>query len=353
MINEQTIQDMVPYKWPEDQDDRLQFSMDLKMEFENFIISCPKLKNQVLQTMQKISEEAPYLDLIELFTIDKEKTHKLYKVLSSLQLNNNTLIDFKQPVSNKTLQKLISDSYRLFNRSILDYQCKLIFYAKYYKTSISIFKKSINQTYIDYNTLNFVCSCATKQCLTLTRLWKDYDDAGEKYKKLLVSLQKLEVMQKPDDLTHYFNRQQLILIYTLFSLMQCEQTIAIQLGEEYLPFQCSPIDPHFEEQTEDFTWNINGFSQIRDYFPKLAHKLNKKMKHLKDLPLFTIQERIKIYQFTQHQLGYKKIDDIHVDVNLQQQIIDILNYRQANCEIELVLLVANAKCYTQILYSLI
>ncbi|CAD8162230.1 unnamed protein product [Paramecium pentaurelia] len=351
MINEQTIQDMVPYIWPEDYDDRLQFSLDLKIQFENFIISNPKLKNYVLQTMQKISEEAPYLDLFDIFKIEKERTHKLYKVLYSLHSNNNTQIDFKQPVPNKTLQKLLSDSYRLFNRSILDYQCKLISYAKYQKIAVSLLKKSINQMYIDYNTINFVCSCATKQCITLNRLWKDYDDTGEKYKKLKVSLQKLEQMQKPDDLTHYFNRQQLILIYTLFSLMQCEQTIAIQLGEQYLPFQYIPPQTHFEEQTQDFTWNINGFSQIRDYFPKLAHKLNKKMKLLKDLPLFTIQERIKIYQYTQHQLGYKQIDDIHI--NLQQKIIDILNYRQINCEVELILLVANAKCYTQILYSLI
>ncbi|CAK72936.1 unnamed protein product (macronuclear) [Paramecium tetraurelia] len=350
MINEQTIQDMVPYIWPEDYDERLQFSLDLKMEFQNFIVSYPQLKDYVLWTMQKISEEAPYLDLQDIFQIDQEKTHKLYKVLHPLH-SNNTFIDFKQPVSNKALQKLISDSYRLFNRSILDYQSKLVTYAKYYKASVSIFKKSINQMYIDYNTLNFVCSCATKQCTTLNRLWKDYDDTSEKYKKLQLSLQKLEQMQKPDDLTHYFNRQQLILIYTLFSLMQCEQTIAIQLGEEYLPLQLSPLEPHFEEQAEDFSWNINGFSQIRDYFPKLAHKLNKRIKILKDLPLFTIQDRIKIYQYTQHQLGYKKIDDIHVIQ--QQNISDILNYRQANCDLELILLVANARCYTQILYSLI
>ncbi|CAD8087575.1 unnamed protein product [Paramecium sonneborni] len=350
MINQQTIQDMVPFIWPEDYDDRLQFALDLKNDFENFIISYPYLKDYVLQTMQKISEEAPYLDLFEIFQIHKEKTHKLYEVLYPLH-SNNTLIDFKQPVSNKTLQKLISDSYRLFNRSFLDYQCKLVTYAKYYKASVSIFKKSINQMYIDLNTLNFVCYCATRQCLTLNRLWQDYDDTSEKYKKLQQSLQKLEQMQKPDDLTHYFNRQQLILIYILFSLMQCEQTIAIQLGEKYISFEQSPIEPHYEESAEDFTWNINGFSQIRDYFPKLAHKLNKRMKILKDLPLFAIQDRIKIYQYTQHQLGYRKDDDIHV--NQPQNIIDILNYRQANCEAELVLLVANAKCYTQILYSLI
>ena len=69
---------MVPYVWPEDFDDRLQFGLDLKMEFENIIRSYPDLKEYALQIMQKISEEAPYLDLLDIFQIDKEKTHKLY-----------------------------------------------------------------------------------------------------------------------------------------------------------------------------------------------------------------------------------------------------------------------------------
>ncbi|CAD8080809.1 unnamed protein product [Paramecium sonneborni] len=218
MINQQTIQDMVPYIWPDEYDDRLQFALDLKKEFETLIISYPQHKDNILQTMQKISEEAPYLDLQDIFQINQGKTHKLYQFLYPIH-SNNTHIDFKQPVTNKTLQKLISDSYRLFNRNILNYQCKLITYAKYYKASLSIFKKSINQMYIDFNTLNFVCSCATRQCITLNRLWSDYDDTSEKYQKLLLSLQKLEQMQKPDDLTHYFNRQSLILF--TYSLAQC------------------------------------------------------------------------------------------------------------------------------------
>ena len=36
---------MVPYVWPEDYDERLQFSIELKLEFDNLIISNPYFKD--------------------------------------------------------------------------------------------------------------------------------------------------------------------------------------------------------------------------------------------------------------------------------------------------------------------
>ncbi|CAD8138639.1 unnamed protein product [Paramecium pentaurelia] len=352
------LQDLLPYTWPEHQDQRIILINNLKDQFHQILQANPCFYEKIRRIKQNLALQGPYYELIEEFEEETYTHHKLKHILQYLHFEGEQRpTNLKQFLNPQKLQKLICDIYRIFNRTILDYQAKSIVYPQYLKLSLSIFKKISNQNFLDQNTFNFICHYASRRCYTLRKQWQDFDVNQPKYIGLTQCLKRIQNCNQPriNSVLQYFNKQQLILCFILYCIIQCEELIAISLGEQSsnsLIYHDDELMIPQEISSEDFSWHYNCFTQIRDYFPRLAQKLNKRMKVLKTLPIYNEQTRIQIFNYTQLLHGYQTNFENTLSEDIKSNINQILQYQQIDCDPGLVILVANAKMYTQLMYSL-
>ncbi|CAD8076632.1 unnamed protein product [Paramecium sonneborni] len=358
MQYESILQDLLPYTWPEQSEQRIILIKNIKQQFNQIITSNPCFYYQIQRIKQDLASQGPYYELIEEFEEETYTHHKLKEILQYLHFQGEQRpSNLKQFLNPQKLQKLICDIYRIFNRTILDYQAKSIHYPYYLKLSISIFKKISNQNFLDQNTFNFICHYGSRRCLTLRNQWQDFNVNQQKYISLTQCLKRISNFNQVriDSVLQYFNKQQLNLCFILYCIIQCEELIAIVLGEKDANiinyYEDDLIIPQ-KVSCEDVSWHYNCFTQIRDYFPRLAQKLNKRMKVLKKLPIYNEQTRIQIFNYTQLMYGYQTNFQNILSEEIKHNIDQILLYQQVDCDPGLVILVANARMYTQLMYSL-
>ncbi|CAD8049423.1 unnamed protein product [Paramecium sonneborni] len=392
-MNKQNLIDIIPIIWPQKTSAREQEIQRVIQELMQLKENQPNLNESINFTIQYIAQHAPYNDVVVSFQSLINIKHPIQDLLKYLStFSENTLIqvvrkvnlndlnsdsdetDFTyidpyeekkkqfnlkmmKKVSFPKLQKLISDIYRLELLTKVYSWVNQLTYVDYLKVSVSTIKKALQTEYLDELTINTVIQCAKGSCQCAYQYLQD-TPKFQKLKNTLhqialfqdVDLQVLLNLQKTDQYPIkecVWTRQQVIQCILLFCLIQCELLIH--------DFKFSTL------QSKSFcsfeiSWNESGFSQIRDYFPKLAKKLNKRYQILKDIPYFDSKTNYLIFIYAQSLVGYYhhhvNYDNFQLNENLKQTIREILENQYKEKNLALQIIISNAFMFAQLLKAL-
>ncbi|CAD8143179.1 unnamed protein product [Paramecium pentaurelia] len=390
-MNKLNPMDILPIIWPQKISARQQEIQRVKQELMQLKKDQPNLAQSINYTIQYLASHAPYIDVVVSFQNLVDIKHPIYDLLNYLStFSENTLtqvvrkvnlndlnsdsdetdftysdpyeekkqqfnLKMMKRVSFPKLQKLISDIYRLEMLTKIYSWINQITYVDYVKVSVSTIKKALQTEYIDELTINTVIQCAkgSYQCVN------QYLQDTPKIKKLKIALHKIAQLQDVDLqvlLTLQesdqkpikecvWTRQQVIQCILLFCLVQCELLIH---DSQFQIIQSKPFC------TFEISWNESGFSQIRDYFPKLAKKLNKRYKILKDIPFYDEKTNSSIFIYAQSLVGYQhhNYQNFQLSDNLKQTIKDSLQNQNQEKNLALQIIVSNAIMFAKLLKAL-
>ncbi|CAD8212299.1 unnamed protein product [Paramecium octaurelia] len=390
-MNKLNPMDILPIIWPQKQSARQQEIQRVTQELMQLKEDQPNLTESINFTIQYLASHAPYIDVVVFFQSLVNIKHPIQDLLNYLstfseytltqvvrKVNLNELnsdsdetdftysdpyeekkqqfnIKMMKRVSFPKLQKLISDIYRLEMLTKIYSWMNQIAYVDYVKVSVSTIKKTLQTEYLDELTINTVIQCAKGLC----QCGNQYLQDTPKLEKLKIALHKIAQFQDVDlqilltlqqnDLKPIkecvWTRQQVIQCIVLFCLIKCELLI------HDFQFQIMQSKPCC---TFEISWNECGFSQIRDYFPKLAKKLNKRYKIVKDIPLYDVKTNNSIFVYAQSLIGYQyhNYENFQLQDNLKQSIKDILQNSNSEKNLALQIIVSNAIMFAQLLKAL-
>ncbi|CAD8134064.1 unnamed protein product [Paramecium pentaurelia] len=392
-MNKQNPMDILPIIWPQKISARQQEIQRVIQELMQLKEDQSNLAESINFTIKYLAQHAPYIDVVVSFQNLIDVKHPIQDLLNYLstfsenaltqvvrKVNLNDLnsdsdetdftysdpyeemkkqfnLKMMKRVSFPKLQKLISDIYRLEMLTKVYSWLNQITYVDYVKVSVSTIKKALQTEQLDELTINTVIQCAKGSCQCENQYLQD-TPKFQKLKKALhkiaqfqdVDLQVLLTLQQNDQKPIkecVWTRQQVIQCILLFCLVQCELLIHDFKYQNLLfkPF-CS-----FE-----ISWNESIFSQIRDYFPKLAKKLNKRYKILKDIPFYDPKTNNQIFIYAQSLVGYYhhhiNYDNFNLQDKLKQTIKEILENKNQEKNLPLLIIVSNAIMFAQLLKAL-
>ncbi|CAD8050654.1 unnamed protein product [Paramecium sonneborni] len=392
-MNKQNLLDIIPIIWPQKISAREQEIQRVIQELMQLKENQPNQSESINFTIQYLAQHAPYIDVVVSFQSlinIKHPIQDLLKYLSTFSENTLTQVvrkvnlndlnsdsdetDFTysdpyeekkkqfnlkmmKRVSFPKLQKLISDIYRLEMLTKVYSWMNQLTYVDYIKVSVSTIKKALQTEYLDELTINTVIQCAKCSCQCANQYLQD----TPKFQKLKIALHKIALFQDVDlqvllnlqknDLKPInecvWTRQQVIQCILLFCLVQCELLIH---DFKFLTLQSKPFCSF------EISWNESGLSQIRDYFPKLAKKLNKRYKILKDIPYIDAKTNNLIFIYAQSLFGYYhhhiNYDNFQLQDNLKQTIKQYLENKNQEKNLALQIIISNAFMFAQLLKAL-
>ncbi|CAD8071705.1 unnamed protein product [Paramecium sonneborni] len=263
----------------------------------------------------------------------------------------------------KIFLKLNNYNYPLQNSLLLQLQ-----FPNYLKITLQILKKITKNTQLQKNIILFILSYAQNK-----ELEQPYVEVSPKILKLSQEFDKLDQFQLVNQtnlLTRQSNdetiiqnaiwtRQQMIQCLILYSIVKCELFILNQKTKIQVNYEqnLNNFSKHTNMCTYDYSWSENCLSNIRDFHPKLAKKLNNRYQATRNLEsAYNKETCISIFNYTQSLLGYfhhnYSYSSMQLNLDMKNKIQSLIQGKITDCDLGLILIVANARMFVQILYSL-
>ncbi|CAK91552.1 unnamed protein product (macronuclear) [Paramecium tetraurelia] len=263
----------------------------------------------------------------------------------------------------KIFIKLNNFNYPLQNSLMLQLQ-----FPNYLRITLQIFKKVTQTTQLSNNIIQFIINYAQNKQLEqpyvelsskIIKLCKEFDNLDQFQLVNQENLLSRQPNDEPNLQNTIWTRQQMIQCLILYTIVRCELLIFNQKTKISLNYEqnIANISKHINMCTYDYSWSENCLGNIRDYHPKLAKKLNKRYSTVRNLETsYEKQISIAIFNYTQSLLGYfhhhYSYSSMQLDQDVKDKIKSILNGKITDCDLSLVIIVANAVMFVQILYAL-
>ncbi|CAD8156828.1 unnamed protein product [Paramecium pentaurelia] len=284
-----------------------------------------------------------------------------FQNLEISQLNRKQQLILKY---SKIFIKLNNFNYPLQNSLILQLQ-----FPNYLRISLQILKKVTQTIQLSNNIIQFIINYAQNK-----QLEQPYVELSSKIIKLCQEFDNLDQFQlvnqenllsrQPSDEPNLQNtiwtRQQMIQCLILYTIVKCELLIFNQKTKISFNYEqnIANVSKHINMCTYDYSWSENCLGNIRDYHPKLAKKLNKRYQTVRNLEetAYDKETSTAIFNYTQSLLGYfhhhYSYSQMQLNQDVKNKIKSILNGKITDCDLSLVIIVANAIMFVQILYAL-